>query len=111
MRSKVAVAEGDGTPIYWHKMRECPTVPSSTRVEPNEERATRRLANFLDVASVLFADIGYETTTMTVIAERSGSGIGTLYHFFQTSNPWSLLSCINRPAYQETKTPKVLDEH
>ena len=31
---------------------------------------------------MLFAEIGYEATTMTAIAERSGSGIGTLYHYF-----------------------------
>src|ERR1700739_3686678 len=58
------------------------TVANSVRVEPQQERATRRLANFLDVAAVLFAEIGYEATTMTAIAERSGSGIGTLYHYF-----------------------------
>src|SRR5258705_11684825 len=57
-------------------------VSNSARVEPQQERATRRLANFLDVAEVLFAEIGYEATTMTAIAERSGSGIGTLYHYF-----------------------------
>jgi AcrR family transcriptional regulator len=58
------------------------TVSNSPRVEPQQERATRRLANFLDVAADLFAEIGYEATTMTAIAERSGSGIGTLYHYF-----------------------------
>jgi AcrR family transcriptional regulator len=58
------------------------TVSNSVRAEPQQERATRRLANFLDVAAVLFAEIGYEATTMTAIAERSGSGIGTLYHYF-----------------------------
>ena len=58
------------------------TVSNSVRVEPQQERTTRRLANFLDVAEVLFAEIGYEATTMTAIAERSGSGIGTLYHYF-----------------------------
>src|ERR1700693_6655362 len=58
------------------------TVSNSVRVEPQQERATRRLGNFLDVAAVLFAEIGYEATTMTAIAERSGSGIGTLYHYF-----------------------------
>ena len=58
------------------------TVSNSARVEPQQERATRRLANFLDVAAVLFAESGYEATTMTAIAERSGSGIGTLYHYF-----------------------------
>ena len=55
---------------------------NSVRVEPQQERATRRLANFLDIAEVLFAEIGYEATTMTAIAERSGSGIGTLLHYF-----------------------------
>ena len=55
---------------------------NSVRVEPQRERATWRLANFLDVAAVLFAEIGYEATTMTAIAERSGSGTGTLYHYF-----------------------------
>src|SRR6202035_2292572 len=58
------------------------TVANSARVEPQQERATRRLANFLDVAAVLFAEIGYKATTMTAIAERGGSGIGTLYHYF-----------------------------
>src|ERR1700752_3998779 len=58
------------------------TLSNSVRVKPQQERATRRLANFLDVAAVLFAEIGYEATTMTAIAERSGSGIGTLYHYF-----------------------------
>jgi AcrR family transcriptional regulator len=57
-------------------------VSNSVRVEPQQERSTRRLANFLDVAEGLFVEIGYEATTMTAIAERSGSGIGTLYHYF-----------------------------
>jgi AcrR family transcriptional regulator len=58
------------------------TWSNSPRVEPQQERATRRLANFLDVAEMLFAEIGYEATTMTVIAERISSGIGMLYHYF-----------------------------
>jgi AcrR family transcriptional regulator len=58
------------------------TASNSARVKPQQERATRRLATFLDVAAVLFAEIGYEATTMTAIAEHSGSGIGTLYHYF-----------------------------
>ena len=58
------------------------TASNSARVKPQQERATRRLATFLDVAAVLFVEIGYEATTMTAIAEHSGSGIGTLYHYF-----------------------------
>src|SRR6202453_4349928 len=55
---------------------------NSARVQPQQERATRRLANFLDIAEGLFVEIGYEATTMTAIAVRSGSGIGRLYHYF-----------------------------
>jgi AcrR family transcriptional regulator len=55
---------------------------NSVRVKPQQERATRRLANFLEAAAELFAEIGYESVTMTAVAERSGSGIGTLYHYF-----------------------------
>jgi AcrR family transcriptional regulator len=58
------------------------TVSHAVRVEPQQERATRRLTTFLDVAAVLFAEISYEATAMTAIAEQSGSGIGTLYHYF-----------------------------
>jgi AcrR family transcriptional regulator len=58
------------------------TLSNSVRVKPQQERATRRLANFLDAAAELFAEIGYEAATMTAVAERSGSGIGTLYHYF-----------------------------
>ena len=63
-------------------MRMTSTLSNSARVKPQQERATRRLANFLDAAAGLFEEIGYEATTMTAIAKRSGSGIGTLYHYF-----------------------------
>ena len=63
-------------------MRMPSTLSNSARVKPQQERATLRLANFLDAAAELFAEVGYEATTMTAIAERSGSGIGTLYHYF-----------------------------
>src|ERR1700741_2707190 len=58
------------------------TLSNPVRVKPQQERATLRLSNFLDAAAELFAEIGYEATPMTAIAERSGSGIGTLYHYF-----------------------------
>jgi AcrR family transcriptional regulator len=64
------------------------TLSNSVRVKP--QRATLRLANFLDAAAELFAEIGYEAATMTVIAERSGSGIGTLYHYFPEKQSMAL---------------------
>jgi AcrR family transcriptional regulator len=49
---------------------------------PQQDRATRRLAGILDAAAELFVEVGFEAATMTAVAERSGSGIGTLYHYF-----------------------------
>src|SRR6202522_4124661 len=60
-----------------------PSVLSNpVRVAPQQQRSERRLAAFLDVAAVLFAEVGYEAATMTAIAERSGSSIGALYNYF-----------------------------
>jgi AcrR family transcriptional regulator len=60
-----------------------PSVSSNpVRVAPQQERSERRLAAFLDAAAELFTEAGYEATTMTAIAERSGSSIGALYNYF-----------------------------
>jgi AcrR family transcriptional regulator len=55
---------------------------SSIRVAPQQERSTRRLAGFLQAAAELFADAGFEATTMQAIADRSHSSIGALYNYF-----------------------------
>src|SRR5580692_3021593 len=60
-----------------------PSISSNPmRVAPQQERSERRLAAFLDAAAELFAELGYDATTMTAIAERSGSSIGALYNYF-----------------------------
>jgi AcrR family transcriptional regulator len=58
------------------------TLSNSIRVAPQQERSARRLASFLDAAAELFVERGYEATTMTAIAEHSGSSIGALYNYF-----------------------------
>src|SRR6202020_3585534 len=63
-------------------MRMSSTLSRSARVVPPQERSSRRLASFLDAAAELFVEVGYEATTMTAIAERSGSSIGALYNYF-----------------------------
>ena len=55
---------------------------SSIRVAPRQQRAERRLAGFLETAAELFAEVGFEATTMQTIADRSGSSIGALYNYF-----------------------------
>jgi AcrR family transcriptional regulator len=60
-----------------------PSISSSPiRVAPQQERSARRLAGFLEAAAGLFAELGFEATTMQAIADRSGSSIGALYNYF-----------------------------
>jgi|ERR1700722_1267263 AcrR family transcriptional regulator len=63
-------------------MRMPSNLSSSIRIAPQQDRSSRRLASFLSAAAELFAEVGYEATTMTAIAERSGSSIGALYNYF-----------------------------
>ncbi len=53
-----------------------------TRREPQQDRAAKRVERFLEVAEELFVEVGFEATTMTAVAERSGSSIGALYSYF-----------------------------
>jgi AcrR family transcriptional regulator len=49
---------------------------------PKRARGVRRVAELLDAGAAMFAEDGYETTTMTQIAKRAGASIGSLYQFF-----------------------------
>ena len=70
-----------------------------TAKEPKRERGKQRVAALIDAGAELFADLlgrrrvfvaavavfaekGYEATTMTEIAQRAGAAIGSLYQFF-----------------------------
>ncbi len=60
-----------------------PSHPStSVRRSPQQDRSTRRVTAFLEAAEALFAELGFETATMTAIADRAGSSIGALYSYF-----------------------------
>src|ERR1700678_2527192 len=54
--------------------------------EPKRERGKQRVASLLDAGAALFAEKGYEATTMTEIAQRSGAAIGSLYQFFPSKD-------------------------
>jgi AcrR family transcriptional regulator len=49
---------------------------------PKRARGVRRVAELLDAGAMLFAEQGYDATTMTQIAQRAGASIGSLYQFF-----------------------------
>ena len=63
-------------------MRASSSSSSSVRAAPQQERSARRLAGFLQAAAELFAETGFDATTMQAIAERSASSIGALYNYF-----------------------------
>jgi len=48
---------------------------------PRRARGHARVASLLEAASAEFAEKGYEATTMTAIAARAESSIGSLHQF------------------------------
>ena len=55
---------------------------SGQRRAPQQERGERRLAQLLEAAASVMAEVGYDATTMTEIAERAHASIGALYQYF-----------------------------
>src|SRR5271157_1052765 len=53
-----------------------------TAKEPKRERGKQRVAALIDAGAEVFAEKGYEASTMTEIAQRAGAAIGSLYQFF-----------------------------
>jgi AcrR family transcriptional regulator len=55
---------------------------NAARPAPQQERAARTHALFLDTAETLFVELGFEATTMTAVAEQANASIGALYRWF-----------------------------
>lgn len=49
---------------------------------PTQERSQRRYDAIVDAAAFLFADQGFDGTTMDAIASRAETSIGSVYQFF-----------------------------
>lgn len=49
---------------------------------PTQERSRRRYDAIIDAAGVLFAEQGFDGTTMDAIASRAETSIGSVYQFF-----------------------------
>ena len=58
------------------------TAADTAAREPRRQRGRERVAALLRAASAVFAEKGYEATTMTEVAARAGAAIGSLYQFF-----------------------------
>jgi AcrR family transcriptional regulator len=55
---------------------------SNQRRAPQQQRGERRLAQLLESAASVLAEVGYDAATMTEIADRANASIGTLYQYF-----------------------------
>lgn len=59
------------------------STPSCTGArEPIRQRGRLRVAAILEAGAEVFAEKGFDAATMTEIAARSGTAIGSLYRFF-----------------------------
>jgi AcrR family transcriptional regulator len=58
------------------------TKPSAAAREPKRQRGRLRVAAILQAGREVFMEKGYDAATMTEIAARSGTAIGSLYRFF-----------------------------
>jgi AcrR family transcriptional regulator len=56
--------------------------PTEARRQPQQERGEKRVEEILDAAAEVIAEVGVEAATTNAIAERAGSSVGSLYHFF-----------------------------
>lgn len=60
------------------------TPPEAQAVAPKRQRGRDRVEAILEAATALFNEKPYDSVTMTEIAERSSTAIGSLYRFFPT---------------------------
>ncbi|AOS60888.1 AcrR family transcriptional regulator [Actinoalloteichus hymeniacidonis] len=56
--------------------------PTSLRRRPVQQRSTRRVERMLSACAELIGELGYDGVTTTLIAERAGVAVGSLYQFF-----------------------------
>ena len=59
---------------------------SMSAVAPKRERGRLRVNAIMQAGAALFAEKGFDAATMTEIAARSGTAIGSLYRFFPTKD-------------------------
>jgi len=68
---------------------------------PIQERGEKRVAELLQAAAAIFAEVGFEAATMSDIAERAGASIGSLYQFFP--NKEAVTQAVMNRNYQALK--------
>lgn len=64
------------------KLSDMATTLSSGAQEPKRQRGHLRVAAIMEAGVAVFTEKGYDAATMTEIAARSNTAIGSLYRFF-----------------------------
>ncbi|MFR9728046.1 TetR family transcriptional regulator [Saccharopolyspora sp. MS10] len=59
-----------------------PAEAAPLRRKPVQQRSTQRVEKMLESCAQLIDELGYEGVTTTLIAERAGVAVGSLYQFF-----------------------------
>jgi len=63
-------------------MRMDSRLSNPSRRIPTQDRSSQRVKSMLQAAAGLIAEVGYEKMTMTGIAERAATSVGSLYQYF-----------------------------
>jgi AcrR family transcriptional regulator len=76
-------------------------MPEETRMrrQPKQARSQQRVDHLLNVAALVFEEVGYAAATTNAIAARAGVPIGSLYQFFP-----------NKEAVMDALVERYLDE-
>jgi AcrR family transcriptional regulator len=56
--------------------------PVPLRKQPVQQRSAKRVEQMLEACAALIDEVGYDGVTTTLIAERAGVAVGSLYQFF-----------------------------
>ncbi len=56
--------------------------PTPLRRRPVQQRSTQRVERMLEACATLIDELGYDGVTTTLIADRAGVAVGSLYQFF-----------------------------
>lgn len=80
------------------------------RRRPMQQRSAQRVERMLDACAELVGEVGYDRATTTLIAERAGVAVGSLYQFFPDKRAVvQALAVRNLDRYLSTLTERFAD--
>src|SRR5438094_3120984 len=83
---------------------------TSLRRRPVQQRSAKRVEQMLEACAALIDELGYDGVTTTLIAERAGVAVGSLYQFFPDKRAVVQALTQRNVEYFMTEIGKRLDE-